>query len=196
MQLRRAVPLSLVVLLAGTGCSSVGDGDGAQAPSSSRPAAPAADASAPPHGGRTGSSPSGAPPGPLFVVPDPAPNVRRSPGAHADTRGHTGTGTDGPALSPATPTPGADLGSGSESGSESESGSGSGEERRAGERAMQPSAPRRTSPRKPAPSHQRRYAAPPPARVSGQQEMDDLCSAADGTLPPSVVDLCVGRFGE
>ncbi|MFD7030309.1 hypothetical protein ACFWAR_19940 [Streptomyces sp. NPDC059917] len=191
MQLRRAVPLSLVVLLAGTGCSSVGDGDGAQAPSSSRPAAPSADASAPARGGRTGSSPSGAPPGPLFVVPDPAPNVRSAPGAHTATRGHTGTGADGPAPPSASPTPGADLadlGSGS--------GSGSGEERRAGERAMQPSAPRRTSPRKPAPSHPRRYAAPPPARVSGQQEMDDLCSAADGTLPPSVVDLCVGRFGE
>ncbi|MET3986939.1 hypothetical protein [Streptomyces sp. PvR034] len=192
MQLRRAVPLSLVVLLAGTGCSSVGDG--AQAPPSSRPAAPSADASAPPRGGRTGSSPSGAPTGPLFLVPGPAWNVRRSPGTHTDTRGHTGTGTEGPAPSPATPTPGADLGA--EPGSEPGSGAGSGEERRAGERAMRPSAPRRTSPRKTAPSHPRRYAAPPPARVSGQQEMDDLCSAADGTLPPSVVDLCVGRFGE
>ncbi|MET9700462.1 hypothetical protein ABZY31_26585 [Streptomyces sp. NPDC006529] len=161
MQLRRAVPLSLAVLLAGTGCVSGGTG-GAPQPAPSR----TAETPAPPSGGITPPARAGEPTGALFGETGPAPTVRHSPGTDA------GVGPD--ASGPTPP-------------------------RRAAERAGKPSAPRRTSPHKPAPSHPRRHAAPPPARVPGQQDMDDLCSvaeAAEGTVPPSVMDLCVGRSAD
>ncbi|MER5731981.1 hypothetical protein ABT084_27235 [Streptomyces sp. NPDC002138] len=143
MQLRRAVPLSLVVLLAGTGCASVGDASPDPGPPRPAPAPATAPASAPAEDPVLPLGRVAGPSGPAIVEPDPAPTPRHSPG----------------------------------------------------ERAMQPSAPRRTTPRKPAPAHPRRYVAPAPARLPGQAEMDELCAAAEGSVPPSVLDLCVGRYG-
>ncbi|MCX5195143.1 hypothetical protein OOK31_14745 [Streptomyces sp. NBC_00249] len=55
------------------------------------------------------------------------------------------------------------------------------------ERRTKPAAPRRV--RLPAPPRNPRKAVP---RPPGAQE---LCAAAEGTVPPSVVDLCLRQFG-
>ncbi|UQW99771.1 hypothetical protein [Streptomyces sp. RerS4] len=57
------------------------------------------------------------------------------------------------------------------------------------ERPAQPVKPRRVRPPKPAPPRPPRPASP---RLPGGEE---LCAAAEGTLPPSVVDLCVRQYG-
>ncbi|MEU4123573.1 hypothetical protein AB0F21_15150, partial [Streptomyces virginiae] len=78
MQLRRALPLSLVALLASAGCVSVGPQDpaAASAPSPVRGSAPSADAAVRPArpGLPLGELPAAAPPG-------PAPAAGREPGA-------------------------------------------------------------------------------------------------------------------
>ncbi|MEV8532501.1 hypothetical protein [Streptomyces sp. NPDC051211] len=74
-----------------------------------------------------------------------------------------------------------------------------------------PAGARKTHPRTPAgpAGPHRRPAAPAPGPgraygmddvadvvdVAGADDMDDLCEAAEGSVPPSVVDLCVGRYG-
>ncbi|MDJ0383116.1 hypothetical protein [Streptomyces sp. G-G2] len=147
MQLRRAVPLSLAVLLAGTGCVCVG----AHAPAPSHTPVPPADSPVLPLGRVPDGS--GTPPGPLFAEPDGAArSARPSPDASAR------------------------------------------DARRADGQEARPSAPRRTSPRKSAPSRPRHPIAPAPARVPGGPGMDELCAAAEGAVPPSVVDLCVGQY--
>ncbi|WP_073918311.1 hypothetical protein [Streptomyces sp. CB00455] len=56
-------------------------------------------------------------------------------------------------------------------------------------RPAKPAAPaRRPRAAKPAAPHSRRQPAPPP-------RMDELCAAAEGTVPPSVVDLCLRQYG-
>ncbi|CAM5281342.1 hypothetical protein [Streptomyces avidinii] len=142
MQLRRAVPLSLVVLLASTGCVSVGPQDTASSPA--RGAVPPAEAPETP-------TPLALPLGPLPPAATPGPDA--SPGPKP------ATGSD-PEPEPA--------------------------RGRAPAKAAPP--PRRGRVPGPAPAHPRRRPAPPP-------RMDQLCAAAEGTVPPSIVDLCLRQYG-
>ncbi|MEU3911044.1 hypothetical protein [Streptomyces sp. NPDC029721] len=139
MLLRRAaLPLSLLALLAGAGCVSVGPEHGAPGPA--RGSAPPAGA---PDAGHSALAPP-APPLPLGDVPQPspAPDPDRAPPVRK-------------ARPPA-------------------------------ERPPKPAPPRRARPPKPVSP---RRAAPPPPRG------EELCEAAEGTVPPSIVDLCVRQYG-
>ncbi|MEU8460936.1 hypothetical protein [Streptomyces sp. NPDC029003] len=61
-----------------------------------------------------------------------------------------------------------------------------------GERAGKPAVPRRARPLGPAPPH-----TPHAPRPAGPRPLrgEELCAAAEGALPPSVVDLCVRQYG-
>ncbi|MFD5624164.1 hypothetical protein [Streptomyces yangpuensis] len=145
MQLRRALPLSLVALLASAGCVSVGPHDPAPDPAPVRGSVPSADAperSAPP-ALPLGELPSAVPPG-------PAPDTAREPVADPDR-------------APAAAAP------------------------RERPRAKQAAPPRRTRLPGSTTVHPRRRPAPP--------RMDELCAAADGVVPPSIVDLCLRQYG-
>ncbi|MFE5607709.1 hypothetical protein [Streptomyces sp. NPDC056540] len=151
MQLRRAVPLSLVVLLASTGCVSVGPGDPAPAPV--RGSVPPAEAPEVP-------TPLALPLGALPEAAAPAPAPAPDPGAD----------------------PGADAGPGQvpKSAPEPEP---------ARERVAKAAPPpRRKRAPGPAPAHPRRRPAQPP-------RLDQLCAAAEGAVPPSIVDLCLRQYG-
>ncbi|MFJ4776900.1 hypothetical protein [Streptomyces sp. NPDC088762] len=58
--------------------------------------------------------------------------------------------------------------------------------------AARPAKPAATTRRpraaKPAPPHPRRQPVPPPGA-------DELCAAAEGAVPPSIVDLCLRQYG-
>ncbi|MFE2474384.1 hypothetical protein [Streptomyces sp. NPDC059389] len=56
--------------------------------------------------------------------------------------------------------------------------------------AKPPAAPRRARPPKPAPPRTPRQAVPP--RLP---RPDELCAAAEGGVPPSIVDLCIRQYG-
>uniref|UniRef100_A0AAU2JH74 Lipoprotein n=1 Tax=Streptomyces sp. NBC_00049 TaxID=2903617 RepID=A0AAU2JH74_9ACTN len=149
MQLRRAVPLSLVALLASAGCVSVG---------------PAGSIPAPARGA---------------LPPLEAPDVPGAPGA--------AFGADGPPALPLGKLP-ADPDSGSGPGSGSDPApDASPAPRRAAKAAPKP---RRARPSKPSAGHPHRRPAPPPL-----PRMDELCAAADGNVPPSIVDLCLRQYG-
>ncbi|MFG2990355.1 hypothetical protein ACGFZK_13870 [Streptomyces sp. NPDC048257] len=136
MQLRRAVPLSLVVLLASTGCVSVGPQDAAPA---------AVRGSVPPAGAPGTPTPLALPLGALPRAASPAPESAREP----------------------VPEPEPSRG-------------------RAPAKAAPP--PRRKRLPGPATAHPRRRPAPPP-------RMDRICAAAEGAVPPSIVDLCLRQYG-
>ncbi|MFB7147775.1 hypothetical protein ACFCYA_00005, partial [Streptomyces virginiae] len=53
--------------------------------------------------------------------------------------------------------------------------------------AKQAAPPRRTRLPGSATAHPRRRPAPPP-------RVDELCAAADGVVPPSIVDLCLRQY--
>ncbi|THA86057.1 hypothetical protein [Streptomyces sp. A0592] len=148
MQLRRALPLSLVALLASAGCVSVGPQDPAAVPSPVRGAVPAAD-----------TPERAAPPAlPLGELPATVP-----PGASRDTaRGAAADPDRDRAAVPARP--------------------------RERPRAKQAAPPRRARVSGAATAHPRRRPAPPPPRL------DELCAAADGVVPPSIVDLCLRQY--
>ncbi|MET9603674.1 hypothetical protein ABZZ17_01265 [Streptomyces sp. NPDC006512] len=59
----------------------------------------------------------------------------------------------------------------------------------AGARHAKPAAPRRVRPVKPTPPR------PPRPAVPRLPRGEELCAAAEGTVPPSVVDLCVRQYG-
>ncbi|WP_030157888.1 hypothetical protein [Streptomyces sp. NRRL S-244] len=145
MQLRRALPLSLVALLASTGCVSVGPD---VAP------APARGTSAPADAQDTPEAPPAPdlPPGPPESLPLP---LGRLPGPPADPPGRAAPERP-PAVRGAKP----------------------------------PAAPRRAHPPKPAPPRTPRQPAPP--RLP---RPDELCAAAEGAVPPSIVDLCIRQYG-
>ncbi|MFF1556507.1 hypothetical protein [Streptomyces sp. NPDC058279] len=151
MQFRRAaLPLSLLALLAGTGCVSVGPGEPAGDPvRASRTPVGAPDA--PP------AAPSSRPvplPLPLSRLPDagpePVPDAAAGPGADPEPRGTPGVRRP----------------------------------RRGGERAAKPAGPRRVRP-----------PALPRGAVPRGQRGEEPCAAAEGVVPPSVVDLCVRQYG-
>ncbi|MFF4496818.1 hypothetical protein [Streptomyces sp. NPDC001546] len=50
-------------------------------------------------------------------------------------------------------------------------------------------------PPKPAPPRRARPPKPVPQRRAAPTRGKELCEAAEGTLPPSVVDLCVRQYG-
>lgn len=137
MQLRRAVPLSLVALLASAGCVSVGPDSPAPVPGSVPPV--------------------GAPD--RAAAPSALP-LGRLPDAAADEARPDASAGRSPAKA-ARPLSG---------------------------RPAKPAAPRRARPPGPASPHPRRKPAVPPA-------MDELCAAADGAVPPSIVDLCLREYG-
>lgn len=152
MQLRRAVPLSLVVLLASTGCVSVGSQDPAPAPV--RGSAPSAGAPGVPE-------PLALPLGALPRAAPPAPDTARDPNG--------GDGADGAEPRPAPKS--------------------APEPKPSRERAAKAAPPpRRKRVPGPAPAHPRRRPAPPP-------RLDQLCAAAEGAVPPSIVDLCLRQYG-
>ncbi|WP_329388943.1 hypothetical protein OG625_34850 [Streptomyces sp. NBC_01351] len=144
MQLRRALPLSLslVALLASTGCVSV-DPEGAGSGPGPGPGPALARGSVPPVAapdvplslplGNLPSSPAPEPDRDPEPGPEPSP-VRASKAPHPPRRGRT----------PGTTT-----------------------------------------------AHPRRKPVPPPSRP----RTDELCAAADGAVPPSIVDLCLRQFG-
>ncbi|MEV6950484.1 hypothetical protein [Streptomyces sp. NPDC051183] len=144
MQLRRAVPLSLVALLASAGCVSVG-------PQSQSPAAPAR--------------------GP----------VPRSGSAEAPAR------EDAPAALPLGRLPAAPAAAESGAEPEADAPAARAPRPRAG-RPAKPAAPRRAHPPEAPPARPGRPPAPPPRG-------DELCAAAEGAVPPSIVDLCIRQFG-
>ncbi|MFD6225594.1 hypothetical protein ACFWFZ_01720 [Streptomyces sp. NPDC060232] len=148
MQLRRALPLSLVALLASAGCVSVAPQDPAQAaaPSPVRGSVPSADASARPV---QPALPLGELPAP--AAPEPAPAAGRGPAADSGR-------------APTTAPP------------------------RDRAHAKQAAPPRRTRLPGSATAHPRRRPMAPP-------RVDELCAAADGVVPPSIVDLCLRQYG-
>ncbi|WP_327363609.1 hypothetical protein [Streptomyces sp. NBC_01296] len=152
MQLRRALPLSLVALLASSGCVSVGaDTDPAPAPGTSAPleARDPAGASPPTAGPDLPPPVPESRPLPLGRLPQPdgEPDAERPPAAAAAA-----------ARPPAA------------------------------RNAKPPAAPRRAHPPQPAPPRGPRQPAPLP-------RPDELCAAAEGTVPPSIVDLCIRQYG-
>ncbi|MET9962843.1 hypothetical protein ABZ128_27905 [Streptomyces sp. NPDC006326] len=152
MQLRRAVPLSFVALLAGAGCVSVGPGV---------PAVPAR-GPVPPVGAREAPLAPGAQSRalPLGSLPDPEPDPDGAKGLD---------GEPGPDRAPARALrPPAARG------------------------AKPPSAPRHGRTPKPDPHRTGRHSTPVPGAAPGT---DELCAAAEGTVPPSIVDLCVRQYG-
>ncbi|MFI6001568.1 hypothetical protein ACIA98_14275 [Streptomyces sp. NPDC051366] len=61
--------------------------------------------------------------------------------------------------------------------------------RQSAARSAKPAAaPRRAHPPQPAPPRGPRHGAPLP-------RPDELCAAAEGTVPPSIVDLCIRQYG-
>ncbi|CAM5335800.1 hypothetical protein SAVIM338S_00988 [Streptomyces avidinii] len=58
----------------------------------------------------------------------------------------------------------------------------------AAERRAKPAAPRRPHPPEAAPARSGRQPAPPP-------RLDELCAVAGGSVPPSIVDLCLRQYG-
>ncbi|MET9464625.1 hypothetical protein ABZY44_07315 [Streptomyces sp. NPDC006544] len=58
----------------------------------------------------------------------------------------------------------------------------------AAERHTRPAAQRRAHPPKAASAHSGRRPAPP-------ARLDELCAVADGSVPPSIVDLCLRQYG-
>ncbi|MFE4258658.1 hypothetical protein [Streptomyces sp. NPDC056883] len=60
------------------------------------------------------------------------------------------------------------------------------------ERRTKPAAPRRAHPPKKTAAHPDRPARNP---VPPLPRTDELCAAADGALPPSIVDLCIRQAG-
>ncbi|MEU4353828.1 hypothetical protein [Streptomyces virginiae] len=146
MQLRRALPLSLVALLASAGCVSVGAQDPAPAA-----APPPVRGSVPPAGAPVRPARPGLPLGelPAAAPPEPAPDAGRGPAADPDR-----------ATAPASP--------------------------RGRAHAKQAAPPRRTRLPGSVTAHPRRRAAPP--------RLDELCAAADGVVPPSIVDLCLRQY--
>ncbi|MFD4243407.1 hypothetical protein ACFWP3_17695 [Streptomyces sp. NPDC058525] len=143
MQLRRALPLSLLALLASAGCVSVGPQDPAPVPSGGDwPHAGAPDAPPPPP--LPLSLPLGELPSAAAGTPGPEPSQARPPAR---------------AARPPVPRP-----------------------------AKPAAPPRRPRPAKPTLPHPVRRPAPPPG-------MDEVCAAAEGAVPPSIVDLCLRQYG-
>ncbi|MFI8451906.1 hypothetical protein [Streptomyces erythrochromogenes] len=149
MQLRRALSLSLVALLASAGCVSVGPQDPAAVPSPVRGSVPPADAP-------ERAAPPALPLGelPASVPPEVSPDTAGGPAADPDP-------DRGRASVPVSP--------------------------RERPRAKQAAPPRRARVPGAATAHPRRRPAPPP-------RLDELCAAADGVVPPSIVDLCLRQY--
>ncbi|TDU79827.1 hypothetical protein [Streptomyces sp. KS 21] len=149
MQLRRALPLSLVALLASSGCVSVGaDADPAPATGTSAPL--------------EARDPAGA--SPPTAVPDltpPLPESRPLPLGQLPGADQEPDPERPPARAARPP---------------------------AARSAKPPAAPRRAHPPQPAPPRSPRQGAALP-------RPDELCAAAEGAVPPSIVDLCIRQYG-
>ncbi|MFI5763041.1 hypothetical protein [Streptomyces sp. NPDC051563] len=173
MQLRRVLPLSLVALLASAGCVSVGGPGTSDAPARG----PVPPAGAPDPSGPADASPAtgalGLPAEALPLGDLPATDGR---GQDA-TDGSGGSGAAGP--------------DGRVDGHEAARRAAKAL-RPAAERRAKAAAPRRAHPPKPAaarPERPVRHPVPPLPRT------DELCAAAEGSLPPSIVDLCIRQAG-
>ncbi|MFJ3979094.1 hypothetical protein [Streptomyces sp. NPDC090021] len=146
MQLRRALPLSLVALLASAGCVSVGPHDPAPDPAPVRGSVPSGDA---PERSALPALPLGELPS--AVPPEPALDTARGPLADPDRAPAAAAPRERPRAKQAAP-------------------------------LRRPRMPGATT------AHPHRRPAPPP-------RMDELCAAADGVVPPSIVDLCLRQYG-
>lgn len=162
MQLRRVLPLSLAALLASAGCVSVGPRVADVPARGSVPPVDAPDAPAPPGGTRPADA--AAPYGHgLPREPLPLGTLPAAPGAEDGQPGERADGDGG------------DLDRGRRAAKAP---------RPAAERRAKPAAPRRAHPPQAPPARPGRPPARPP-------RLDELCAAAEGTVPPSVVDLCI-----
>ncbi|MCY0937202.1 hypothetical protein [Streptomyces sp. H34-S4] len=181
MQLRRVLPLSLVALLASAGCVSSGGPRVPDVPA--RGSVPPADAPELDHPQDAASAVTSPAPDPLALPAEPPlplvelparPGTDRTGTARTDTgRSDAGYDADGsdagrePARRAAkAPRPGA-------------------------ERRAKPAAPRRAHPPEKASARPARPVRP--ARNPGPPapRTDELCAAAEGSVPPSIVDLCI-----
>ncbi|MBT2449544.1 hypothetical protein J7F03_21130 [Streptomyces sp. ISL-43] len=171
MQLRRVLPLSLVALLASAGCVSVGPrvpdvpARGAVPPVDA-PESPESPASPDGSGRPGGTRPAAAGvPDPHGLPGEPLP-LGTLPGA-----------------------PGAGQDQDRDHGGDRDPGRHAAKAPRpATDRHAKPAAPRRARPPQSAPARPGRLPAQPP-------RLDELCAAAEGTMPPSVVDLCIRQSG-
>lgn len=157
MRLLRALPLSLVALLASTGCVSVGGPRDGGAPA--RDAVPPVDAPdlSRPDAGSPAAEPAGRPAEPLPLGELPAEAAPARAATDRDS-GH--------------------------------------EPSRRAAKAPRPTAERRAKPATPRRAHPPRSTADRPDRpardpVPPLPRADEFCSAAEGALPPSIVDLCI-----
>lgn len=169
MQLRRVLPLSLVALLASAGCVSVGGPQVSDVPArGSVPPADAPELSRPADASSAGSSSPEA--GPATGLPAEALPLGELPAQAGPDRADADRGGGhGPAPRHAAKAP-----------------------RPAAERRAKPAAPRRAHPPEAAaarPDRPARNPVPPLPRT------EELCTAAEGTLPPSIVDLCIRQSG-
>ncbi|CAL9364748.1 hypothetical protein SUDANB120_00738 [Streptomyces sp. enrichment culture] len=166
MQLRRALPLSLAALLAGTGCTAAGPEPPPRGPVPPRTSVPSPTEREAAREAPRGPSPTASPPPPPRTAP--AGGAEQPPSEYADPplRGEEA------AVRPTA-------------------------------RASAPAVPRRVQPPRPRPVRQprRHNAVPSPegAEPSGPEAFlpygDDPCAAAEGAVPPSVMDLCVRQYG-
>ncbi|WP_327308381.1 hypothetical protein OG730_37065 [Streptomyces sp. NBC_01298] len=157
MRLRRALPLSLVALLASAGCVSVGG------PRDT--GVPARDS----------------------VTPADAPELSRPVDASP---------TAGPAGLPAEPPPLGELPARAAADRTDADPDGGRDPSRRPAKAPRPAAERRTKPTAPRHAHPPKTTAARPDRparapVPPFPRTDELCAAAEGSLPPSIVDLCI-----
>ncbi|WP_371614473.1 hypothetical protein [Streptomyces sp. NBC_00454] len=169
MQLRRVLPLSLFALLASAGCVSVGPQASDGPAHASVPPADAPDTAAA-DGSAEAGAPTGAagpagPGGPVNASDPHGLPLGRLPAPTAPTAG-AGPGASGP--DPARRSANA--------------------ARKGAEHRSKPAAPRHPHPPKTAPARTGRQPAPPPG-------LDELCAAAEGSVPPSIVDLCLRQSG-
>ncbi|MGW1773385.1 hypothetical protein [Streptomyces sp. NPDC002104] len=161
MQLRRALPLSLVALLASAGCVSVGGPRDAGLPE--RDSVTTADA---PELSRPDDASPTAGPVALPAEPLPLGELPARAGANGADTGRDG-GPEPSRRAAKAPRP-------------------------AAERRAKPAAPRRAHPPKTTAARPDRPARNP---VPPLPRPDELCAAAEGSLPPSIVDLCIRQAG-
>lgn len=174
MQLRRVLPLSLVALLASAGCVSSGGPRVPDVPA--RGSVPPADAPELDHPQDASSAVTSPAPDPLALPAEPAlPLVElpARPGTGRPDAGYDADGSDG-----------------SDAGREPVRRSAKAP-RPAAERRAKPAAPRRAHPPEKASARPARPVRPARNSVPPAPRTDELCAAAEGSVPPSIVDLCI-----
>lgn len=177
MQLRRVLPLSLVALLASAGCVSSGGPRVPDVPA--RGSVPPADAPELDHPQDASSAVTSPAPDPLALPAELALPLVELPARPGTGRPDAGYDADD-----------ADGSDGSDAGREPARRSAKAP-RPAAERRAKPAAPRRAHPPEKASARPARPVRPARNSVPPAPRTDELCAAAEGSVPPSIVDLCI-----